>query len=658
MKSQKFLRHPPRLLISFAFILFLIWLVVKAARIQSALQSLASTEAEINTMLAEGATPLNPDDLEKIALDIRRDVLRLQSETKILIPILPYLDWVPRYGATLSVGPHLLEMADAGSEAAVIGINKFKPMLTAYQNGDGIEMLPLLIRLIQENEPELVKLNQAMNRLLAAREKVGPVEGLSWRVSTLLKRVDPLLPLAKNGLVIAPHLPDMLGGSGGRRYLILAQNEDELRPTGGFISGAGLLEIKNGRIQQLSFQDSYLVDNWQAKPYDYPPQPLYDHMGLELFLFRDANYWPDFPTSAEQAMALYSYGQDLPPLDGAIAIDQRFLQHLIQVTGPIKIPDSQLTINGTNVVETMQTAWSLEEGQTIADWTFSRKDFMNLFATAILNRFESDFSSINPVDMFKSMVAALEEKSLQLYFRDPGLAISMNDLGWDGRLPAPPEHDFLMVVDTNVGYTKANAVIKKSINYKVQLSADGPGTADLEIIYQHNGQANGETCQHGIVYDLETIQDYRTLTNKCYWNYQRIYVPPGSELLSSTRQIIPAENLINGRLWDNQAQLTNEINGLTTLSNLMLVKQGQTKASQYSYSLPKSIVAIDHDRNQYQLVIYKQAGTDSEQVNLIVVLPDKSTFDGSSPLPLKIDGTTLHYSFDLDKDTRVVVNYR
>ena len=86
----------------------------------------------------------------------------------------------------------------------------------------------------------------------------------------------------------------------------MAQNEDELRATGGFLTGAGIVTVENGRIVDLSFLDSNYVDNYWVKPYDFPPQPLYDYMGLEMLLFRDANYWPDFPTSARKAMDLYA----------------------------------------------------------------------------------------------------------------------------------------------------------------------------------------------------------------------------------------------------------------------------------------------------------------------------------------------------------------
>ena len=77
-----------------------------------------------------------------------------------------------------------------------------------------------------------------------------------------------------------------LGADGPRTYLLLAQNNDELRATGGFISGAGHVTIDRGKITSLILKDSYAVDTWD-QPHPEPPGPLRKYMATDLWVLRD-----------------------------------------------------------------------------------------------------------------------------------------------------------------------------------------------------------------------------------------------------------------------------------------------------------------------------------------------------------------------------------
>ena len=64
-------------------------------------------------------------------------------------------------------------------------------------------------------------------------------ETLSAQLAKQVNRFDKGLPLLKMALDFAPAVPSLLGVDEPRTYLIIAQNNDELRATGGFISGVG-----------------------------------------------------------------------------------------------------------------------------------------------------------------------------------------------------------------------------------------------------------------------------------------------------------------------------------------------------------------------------------------------------------------------------------
>jgi hypothetical protein len=97
----------------------------------------------------------------------------------------------------------------------------------------------------------------------------------------------------------------------GRTYLILAQNSDELRATGGFISAAGVVRLENGRITDMKLTDSYAVDDLD-QPHPLAPGPLAEQMGAQILLLRDSNWSPDFPASAEVASVVCTGSGSLP----------------------------------------------------------------------------------------------------------------------------------------------------------------------------------------------------------------------------------------------------------------------------------------------------------------------------------------------------------
>jgi len=651
-------RRPVRLLLLGALLILLLWLGIKGWRIAQATQSLLARQAEAETLLADGLTNLDPAAAEALVLGLRHDTMTLKTETAVFMPIMPYLGWLPKIGPPAANAPHYLEMADAGTATAVYALRGFKTTLELLATNElNASLIPTLIPIIADARPELAAMSRELDRFAVARSQIENLTEQPYRLQTLIQQLDDWLPLAQDGLKLASYAPQMLGGDGPRHYLIIAQNEDELRSTGGFISGAGLVTVENGRVASLNFQDANQIDNWLDKPYDFPPQPLYDHMGLELFLFRDANFWPDFPTSAEKAMALYQYGQDSLSLDGVIAIDQRFLQLLVAATGPIAIPGADLVINSDNVIESLQSAWGIEDGEEVRDWLFDRKAFIGLFAAAIQAQIEANASQIDPVLLTDNMFQAIEAKHLQIYMRDPALAAILAELGWDGRLPQAPQQDFLMVVENNMGYNKANFVVAKEITYHVQIQADSTAAASLTINYQHQGKETDEPCVQGSQYNIETAVSYQNLVNKCYLNYLRIYAPPGSQLIDASNHIVPGESLYNGQTWDRSAQVVSDLAGLTTFANFMMVPTGKRLHTHYAYQLPANVIQSINGKNQYQLTLFKQAGTRADPVTVVVILPDQAVLDKAAPQPSRVEGNTLYFQFSLENNSVIMVEY-
>ncbi len=646
------------LLLTGALLLLLLWLGLKAYRIGTAVQSLLARQPQAETLLEGGLSNLNPDEVEQLVLGLRQDIVTLKRETAFFMPLTPHLGWVPKAGPLLVAAPELMEMADAGTETAVHAFTGLKPALAVLQSDAEGSQMTALVEVIDNAESDLRLANAAMTRLVAARQALGDVSALPWRVRQLFERIDPLLPLAQDGLQTANALPALMGIDGPRTYLLIIQNEDEVRPTGGFITGAGVLQVADGRIVSLDFHDGNYIDNWADKPYDFPPQPLYDFMALELFFYRDANFWPDFPTSAKTAIRLYSYGQDVPEADGAIAIDQQFVKLLLQGIGPVTIADTGQTLTGQNVISHFQEAWAKPNEQEIREWYTERKSFLGTFGQAIQAKIESGLGDIDPLTLAESLHTAVETGHMQIYMRDPALATMFDGLNWDGRLENPTGQDFLAVVDANMGYNKVNMHVARALDYAVNLQADGRASAALTIHYTNNAPLEPDEtgCYQDTLVDYGSAPAYKDLADECYWNYLRIYVPGGSTLTNSSSHEVPLETLAVARQgWNSQAQTVNEFAGWSTFANFILVPQQETVAVSFAYTLPE-VVQADGREQTYQLTIRPQAGARPQAVQAMITLPPGAQLLSTTPESVHTDNQVT-FTLNNDSLTTLTVNY-
>jgi hypothetical protein len=295
------------------------------------IQSLAFSPPKLEQLKQAGAS----------LLTLRRDFDTLKGEVEPFLWLTPWLDWVPAYGGDLASAQELLTLADSILAAADNSFQAVLPIAESFINGDGKPGLHLreLTEAIYAIEPQLSETRQILDKAVEARSHLD-VGNLSPLVRGLVEtKADPALALMSDGLTLAMEIPRALGATseGPKTYLLLVQNEDELRPTGGFITAAGTLLVQNGEIVHVAFHDSSSFDNW-SRPYPTAPWQLNRYMNSPVLIFRDSNWFTDYPTSALYAEYLYSFNND-HSVDDVIAFDQRMLVELLGVLGPLEVED-------------------------------------------------------------------------------------------------------------------------------------------------------------------------------------------------------------------------------------------------------------------------------------------------------------------------------
>jgi hypothetical protein len=401
--------------------------------------------------------------------------------------------------------------------------------------------------------------------------------------------------IISQGQVLTGRLPDILGKNQSKTYLVLFENNMELRPTGGFIGSYGLMTFDSGRLSDFAISDVYSADG-QLNGHVEPPAPIKQYLGEANWWLRDSNWDPDFPTSAQRAE--WFLGKEIgKQVDGVAAVDLFPIKEILKYTGPIFLPDYNLDITSDNLYEKTES-----EAQ---DNSFAGSRQKASFLTALSGSLLSEIGKLNPkqkLSVLESFYSAFDERHVQLYLHDDASENALNIMGWDGSVTLPScsgncYADMAGLSEANVGVNKANYFIQRTINLTVSL---GSSEIDRTLTLNLKNNANQGLGKSGE-----------------YTDYIRLLIPGDAEVVN-----------IESITGQNQETLTPEVTeekGRKEAGVLVDVLNGQNKTIVFSW---KSQINTSSPYTLYGLYLRKQAGTDADPLTVdikpvgVITTPD------------------------------------
>jgi len=589
---------------------------------------------------------------------LREDLGSLQTHAGSWLWLAPRLAWVPKYGGDLAQAGLLLDLAGSLVSAADEGLQAVLPAAGMFSNQDQpLDMLVLLDQL-QKAQPRLLAAQLSLARAQETRAKIDPITLSPGTRAILEDQVDLLLQAVQgkfqmeDALALINAAPSLLGAgkAGPRTYLLLMQNEDEMRPTGGFITAAGSLVVKDGKLLSIKIENSSLVDDF-SKPYPQAPWQLNKYMNLWFLIFRDANWFTNYPTTAEMAEYLYSYSRAYS-VDGVIAIDQHVIVELLKILGPVRLVGVPQEITSKNVQEYMRSAKEHTPPGFVGIW--DPKQFIGRLAQPLIeNALAARGEKLGA--LAQTLIAMLDQRHILLQMDDPALTEFLSKRNWDGAVRAPANSDFLMAVDANVGYNKTHAVIETTLTYDLDLSEPNRPTARLAVIQSNHASGVGQ-C---VLLPTRTAEEREYSINECYWSYLRVYSSQGTQLISSGPHGLPAEATMDGiPLSARTDVLGNEgIPGVDVFGSLVLIPRGKSISTTFTLALPEAVLHQDASGVwTYRLTVQKQAGTQSVPLALRVRLPVGAKFISGSPSLVPVDDVYV-YNTDLLRDVIMEIRF-
>lgn len=407
----------------------------------------------------------------------------------------------------------------------------------------------------------------------------------------LKRSLDEAVPLMEIGVGFAGY-PDPM------RALVLLQNSDELRPAGGFIGTIGTMTFDGGDLAEFNFDDVYKIDNPVAATWkEVPPQPLLDRLGVKTWFLRDANWSPDFPTSAERVRDFYIRETELAtktrlsnPPNAVIALEPGFFTALLRLTGPITVDGT--TYDADTFYDRLEYAVEsdfLKKGIPVAQ----RKEIMGKIGAALVDRL-STLPVARWPEVLDLLTTSFERKQIMLYAKNPDLLAQIDRRGWSGRAE-PTRGDFLWVVDANMAAFKTDGVMDKKISYRLDAKDPANPRATVTLAYTNTNPTF-------------------TWRYTRYRSYTRVYVPDGSVLLSSSGAMKDDRYRTGGVAVPGTVDVFKEL-GKTVFGAFWSIEPGKTGTLSFTYALPPTAVE-KIQTGTYELDWPKQAGADLTQLTL------------------------------------------
>ncbi len=572
----------------------------------------------------QGALDSNNESLTSYARVLVRDARAWRREFSTLIGFAPNLSWLPQYGGDFAQSSQLVAFTDELYSAVEPSLVLYDALDTTLAQNNSFGSA--LTKFARENSGQIEIARAALARVKQKRAQIDE-RALSPQTHALLRNADRALNEWDAGLRLWQHAPQLLGADAPRHYLVLAQNNDELRATGGFISAVGVLRVERGEISVEWFGDSFAADDLSLI-HSPPPAPLQKYMWASQWLLRDSNWYADFPTSARVAQGMYAYDRKLKT-DGVIAVDTRFLPRLVAAMN-VELDGQPLSQN--NVLAMLKASWQpMPPGDMSAAWfTNHRKNFMAGLLNGMLAQFRA--GKVQPNGLAQALWRGLREKSVQLYLNDADEQQAIVDANWGGAVDAGAQ-DYLFVVDSNVGFNKVNALVTREISYQVNLNDD---TASVEIIYKNPSRAAEGVCD---LLKQHKDNTYASMEQSCYWNYVRVLTPRDSQFISA-----------NGL---HDAGVADDMVAVRAFGGYAIIPRNTTQQAQFQYTLPKQVV----QDNTYALKLQPQAGAVASRVTVRVELPNRYSVRGATHSFLWRAENVIEFQEMLYQDTTIKIYF-
>lgn len=603
--GASFFRKKPFVITIGALLIFLLLFIFPAMTVYKS--------AKLTYVQAQGT--LNAVKQQNIALastnleQTRKALVQTQKELNSI----GILRWVPIIAWYFNDADHLVKASFHALTGARVLIDSVEPYADvlglkgqgSFVGGSAENRITTAVTTMSKVTPRIDDIEKS---LLLTKEEVDkvnpnhypPIFGLAKvrnSLKSLQETVDGTAVFISNAKPLIKVLPDLLGANAPKRYLVLFQNDKELRPTGGFITAYSIFRLDKGVIHVDRSDNIYNLDNTvTGKPK--APAVISEFLKVSTLNLRDSNLSPDFIESMETFNSLYENARAGVDVDGIIAVDTGVLVSTIKILDDsVSAAGQTFTTKIDSRCDCPQVIYALEANistplsldlriSDLAAIQAGRKAIIGDLMYAIMDKALKSSPKVYWGPLFQDIVTQINQKHILFALNDNGAQRGISAIGADGRIKEF-DGDYLHINEANLGGAKSNLFVSKSVSQDYRV--EGDSVIKTVAVTWKNPYAMSD-CN---------LERGNLCLNAPFKNWVRVYVPKGS-------------TFVEGKGSESKVTTYDEL-GKTVYEAFVLIRPKGSATLTLSYKLP-----VKFTKNSLSLLIQKQPGTYGEDYKISV----------------------------------------
>ena len=480
--------------------------------------------------------------------ETRTGLTALQNEYKKVL----LLKFIPILGAYIADGDHAIKAGFAALDAGDAAIAALEPNAdllglkgkSSFVSGTADDRIQTAVKTMNALVP---KINQMSVSVDILRKEIDAIDPGRYPVRIGKTSIRPQLISVKevienaanlfvNAQPLLTNLPKLLGEPDEKRYLVLFQNDKELRSTGGFITAYAQFRFVHGKAILEKADDIYALDGAKTKKFAAPQEILTFHKGVYELNIRDSNLSPDFKLSMQKFEEIYNTTTGKEKIDGIWAMDTHVLVEALKILGPITVYGREFSAVTDKRCDCPKAVYELEDYSTrpVNYVRTARKDIIGVLLHSILQQALGVSPSKYWGSLFQMLLTEINQKHVLAYFHDTDAQKAAESFNMAGRIMTASESaailkyqegkgwDYLHINESNMGGAKSNMFVSEKVTKDTTVKTDGTMTTKLTIDYKN--PYPGSDCG---------LESGGLCLNAPLRNWIRIYVPAGSKLVES-----------------------------------------------------------------------------------------------------------------------------
>jgi len=566
---------------------------------------------------------IKQQNVELASLELAKTKTALE-DTQGNLHTMFYLKFVPIASWYYNDADHLINAGFHGLDAATILIDSIKPYADllglkgqgSFVGGTAQQRIETAVKTMSKITP---RIDNIADKLSLAREEIdkvnpghypaiGPGKKVRSGFENLKSLTDQSVDLINNSRPLIKILPEMLGEPDEKKYLILFQNDKELRPTGGFLTAYSIFRLDSGIVHVDNSSDIYDLDDTisgKARA----PEPILNYLdNVNVLNLRDINLSPDFKVSMDDFTAMYKKAGGYKEVDGIIAVDTQALVAAMEILGDVSAGGTTFTTKKDPRCDCPQVIYQLEviADQPVQGTRDNRKGIIGQLMYAIMNKAFSSSPKLYWGPLFQTMLTQISEKHILFNMYNADAQKGLEGFNAAGRI-LPFEGDYLHINEANFGGAKSNMFVSEEVTQDYNVGSDGVVTKTITVNYKNPHPPSDCNLERG-----------NLCLNAVLRNWFRVYVPKGSRLVDSKGSEVKMK--------------TYEELGKTVFEGFLTVRpQGAAKLT-LTYELP-----FKPADSALPLMVQKQPGTANNSYTINVGGRKFETFDLASDKTINIE---------------------